>query len=59
MIIDNDNKTMTIVDGNNTLWLNEKHIEERLGHKNLPSITKKYDQMDKKLRNELVNNPKK
>ena len=59
MTIDNDNKTMTIVDGNNTLWLNEKHIEERLGHKNLPAITNKYDQMDRKRRNELINNPKK
>ena len=23
-------------------WLNEKHIEEQLGHANLPAITKKY-----------------
>ena len=31
------------VDGLGTLWLNEKHAEEKLGHKNLPVITKKYD----------------
>ena len=32
----------TILDGNGTLWLNEKHIGERLGHKNLRSTTVKY-----------------
>ena len=31
------------VDGLGTLWLNEKHAEEKLSHKNLPVITKKYD----------------
>lgn len=31
-----------ILDGNGTLWLNEKHIGERLGHKNLRSTTVKY-----------------
>ena len=28
---------------NGTLWLNEKHIEENLGHKNLPGIANKCD----------------
>ena len=41
------------------LWLNEKHIERKLGHKNLLFMTKKYDQKDKKHRYELVNEPKK
>ena len=36
------------VDGIGTLWLNEKHIEDKLGHKNLPVITNKYDQVLKK-----------
>ena len=27
-----------IVDSVNTLWLNEKHIEEQLGHKNVQVI---------------------
>ena len=41
-----ENKNIeAIVDGNGTLWLNEKHIEGKLGHKNLPFITNKYDQM--------------
>ena len=39
-----------IVDGLGTLWLNEKHAEEKLGHKNLPVITKKYDAVYKKHR---------
>ena len=37
-----------IIDGNGCLWLNEKHIEEKLGHKNLPAITNKYAQVYKK-----------
>ena len=42
-----------------TLWLNEKHIEEKLGHKNLSVITNKYDQVYKKHRYKLLNKPKK
>ena len=37
-----------IVDGIGTLWLNEKHVEEKLGHKNLPVITNKYEKIPKK-----------
>ena len=48
-----------IVDSIGTLWLNEKNIEEKLGHKNLPAITNKYDQEYKQYRHELVNNPEK
>ena len=32
----------TIVDNDGILWLNEKHIEEGLDHKNLREITIKY-----------------
>ena len=39
--------------------MNEKHIEEKLGHKHLPAITNKYDQAYKKHRHELVNEAKK
>ena len=53
------NDIEVIVDGIGTLWLNEKHIEEKLGHKNLPVITNKYDPVYKKHRYELVNKPKK
>ena len=54
-----NNDTEVIVDGIGTLWLNEKHIEEKLGHKNLPVITNKYDPVYKKHRYELVDKPKK
>ena len=37
------NDIEVIVDGIGTLWLNEKHVEEKLGHKNLAVITNKYD----------------
>ena len=39
-----NNDIETIVDSFGRLWLNEKNVEEKLGHKNLPSITNKYDQ---------------
>ena len=54
-----NNDIEVIVDGIGTLWLNEKHIEEKLGHKNLPVITNKYDPVYKKHRYELVDKPKK
>ena len=53
-----NNNIETIVDSIGTLWLNEKNIEEKLGDKNLPAITNKYDQEYKKRRHELVNEPK-
>ena len=54
-----NNDIEVIVDGIGTLWLNEKHIEEKLGHKNLPVITNKYDEVYRKHRYELVDKPKK
>ena len=53
------NNIEAIVDGFGMLWINEKHIEGKLGHKNLPFITGKYDQMYKNHRYELIKNPKK
>ena len=53
------NDIEVIVDGTGTLWLNEKHIEETLGHKNFPIITKIYEPVYKKHTYELVNKPKK
>ena len=43
-----NNYIEAILDGTSTLWLNENHIEEKLGHKNLPAIANKYDQVYKK-----------
>ena len=40
-----------------TLWLNEKHIEEKLGYKNLTAITNIYNKIYKKHRYELVDEP--
>ena len=36
-----NNGIEVIVDSVNALWLNEKNIEEKLGHKNLPATTNK------------------
>ena len=52
-----NNGIEVIVDGVNTLWLNEKNIEEKLGHKNLPVITNKHDKIYKKCRHGLVDKP--
>ena len=52
-----DNDIEAIVNSVNALWLNEKNIEEKLSHKNLPVITNKYDKIYKKNRYELVNKP--
>ena len=51
------NDIEVIVDSVNTLWLNERHIEEKVGHKYLPAITNKYDKIYKKHRYELVDEP--
>ena len=42
-----------MVDSTGMLWLNEKHIGEKLGHKSLPVITNKCDSVYKKHRYEL------
>ena len=50
-----------VIDGLNTLWLNEKHIEVQkhiqLVHRNVPAITSKYNKIYKKHRYELGNEP--
>ena len=46
-----------IEDSVNALWLNEKNIEEKLYHKNLPVISNKYNKIDKKHKCELINKP--
>ena len=52
-----NNGIEVIVDNVNALWPNKKNIEEKLGHKNLPVITKKYNKIYKKCRCDLVNKP--
>ena len=52
-----NNGIEVIVDSVNALWLNEKNIEEKLGHKNLPVISNRHNKIYKKRRCELVNKP--
>ena len=52
-----NNDITVIVNSVDALWLNEKNIEEKLGHRNLPVISNKYDKIYKKRRCELVNKP--
>ena len=47
-----------IVENDGILWLNKKHIEEGLNHKNLRQITTKYNLNHRKHRYELVEEPK-
>ena len=42
-----NNGIEVIVDSVNALWLNEKNIEEKLGHKNLPAIINRFDKYTK------------
>ena len=52
-----NNDIEVIIDSVNILWLNEKHIEEQLGHKSLTGIANKSDKIYKKHRHELVDEP--
>ena len=45
-----NNGIEVIVDSVNALWLNEKNIGEKKGHKNLPVISNRYDKIYKKSR---------
>ena len=48
-----NNGIEAIVDSMGNLWLNEKHIEEELGHKNVLAVTNKYNPVYKKHRYKL------
>ena len=52
-----NNGIEVITDNLNTLWLNEMHVQQQLGHKNLRSVTNKYDKKYKKWRYELIDDP--
>ena len=49
-----NNDIEVITDNLNTLWLNERHVQKQLGHKNLPAVTSKYDEEYRKRRYELI-----
>ena len=40
-----------ITDNLNTLWLNERHVQKQLGHKNLPVVTK---QIQRRIQKTLI-----
>ena len=42
-----------ITDKFDELWLNERHVQQQLGHKKLPSLTNRYDKQYRKCRSEL------
>ena len=47
------NDIEVIADKLGKLWLNERHVEKKLGHKNLPALTNQYPKEYKKQRSEL------
>ena len=46
-----------IIDEFGEIWLNERHVQQQLGLKNLPALTNKYDEEYKKCRYELIDDP--
>ena len=48
-----NNAIEVITDEFGELLLNERHVQEQLGHKNLPALTNKYHEKHKKHRSEL------
>ena len=48
-----NNGTEVITDKLGELWLNERHVQEQLGLKNLPALTNQYPKEYKKQRSEL------
>ena len=46
-----------ITDKFGELWLNERHVQQKLELKNLPALTNKYDEEYKKCRYELIDDP--
>ena len=48
-----NNGIEVITDELGELWLNERHVQQKLGLKNLPSLSNKYDKEYKKCRSEL------
>ena len=52
-----NNNIEVITDNLNTLWLNERHVQQQLGHKNLRAVTNKYNKEYRKCRYELIDEP--
>ena len=52
-----NNDIGVITDKFGKLWLNERHIQQQLGLKNLPALRNKYDEEYKTCRYELIDDP--
>ena len=52
-----NNGIEVITDKSGELWLNERHIQQQLGLKNLPALTNRYREEYKKSRYELIDDP--
>ena len=50
------NCTEVITDKLGELWLNERHLQQKLGHKNLPALRNKYNKKCTSELNELNHN---
>ena len=50
-----NNNIEAIIDEFDKLWLNEKHVEQQLGHKNRRVVTTKHSEEYRKCRYELIN----
>ena len=48
-----NNDIEVITDKCGELWLNERHVQQQLGHKNLPALKNKCNEEYKKCRYEL------
>ena len=48
-----NNGIEVITDKLGKLWLNERHVQQQLGHKNLRTVTNKYDKEYEKSISEL------
>ena len=54
------NKNIEVITDNlNTLWINEKHVEQQLGHKHLRVVASIYSEEYRKCRYELIDEPTK
>ena len=52
-----NNGIEVITDKFSKLWLNERHVQQQLGLKNLPALTNKCNEEYKKYRYELIDDP--
>ena len=52
-----NNDIEMITDKFGEIWLNERHVEQQLGLKNLPALTNKYDEKYENSRYELIDDP--